>query len=378
MIRRALVHQLRNPERKRAVYDVRMSRHPTDVCGAPEDVGIFQIEHPFRRRIYLRQVSAGGVQNALRFAGRSRRIEDVQRILRVHRFGRTLRRRLGHQLGPPQIAARLDGDGLTGAPQQDDVFDARRRAECLVSVDLQRDDRTATVAAVGRDQDFGAGVVDPVAQRLGGEAAEDHRMDSANPCACQHRHSDFRDHREVDRDAVAATHPQPLQDVGELVDVGIQLTIGDAPHLSRRFSFPDQRHAAAPAGAHVAVQAVHRRVELAAEEPLGVRRLPLQHAVPRSYPFELLRPVRPITFRICPGAVVGAGVMHVCLLLELIGRGEAALLVEEGFDPVSRHSSGILRKRGTLASCAAPFGMRQGAGVSRLTWLPTNACKVVC
>ena len=82
-------------------------------------------------------------------------------------------------------------------------------------------------------------------------------MDGADACARQHRHRDFRYHREVNRDAVAATDPQSFQHVGELVHVAVQLAVRDAPHLSGGLSFPDQRDPAAPAGAHVPVEAVH-------------------------------------------------------------------------------------------------------------------------
>ena len=234
----------------------------------------------------------------------------------------------------------MDGDRLTGATQHHHVLDAGGRGERVVSIDLERNDRTTAVAAVGGDQNFGAGVVDPVAERLGRETSEDDSVNGADACACQHRHGDFRYHREVDGDPVATAHTQTLQDVGELVHVAVQLAVGEAPHLSRGFSFPDKRHTAAPARANVAVEAIHRDVELAAEEPLGVWGLPFQHAVPWVDPFELLRPVRPITFRISSGALVGAGVVDMGLLPELVGRGEAALLVEEGFDPFSRHDSG--------------------------------------
>jgi hypothetical protein len=88
------------------------------------------------------------------------------------------------------------------------------------------------------------------------------------------------------------------------------------------------------------VEAIHRRVELAAEEPLGVRGLPFEHAIPRPAPFELLRPVRPISFRVLLRALVRRDVAHMGMRCEGVGRREAPLFVEQRFDPVSRHGSG--------------------------------------
>ena len=288
----------------------------------------------------MRQVSAGRVEDAFRFPGRARRVEDVERVLRVHRFGWAVFWRPRHQLRPPEVAAGLERHGLAGAAQHDDVLDARCVGERLVDVLLQRHDRAAAVAAVGSDQDLCAGVVDPVAQRLGGESAKHDRVHRADAGARQHRDGDFRDHREIDRHAVAAFDAQSLQDVRELVDVGVQLAVRDAPDFAGRLAFPDQRHAAALPRAHVAVETIHRGVELASEEPLRMRRLPLQHPIPRATPLQLLRPVRPISFRVPPRALVRAGVAHVGLGFEGVGRGEPPLLVEECFDPVSRHSLG--------------------------------------
>ena len=198
------------------------------------------------------------------------------------------------------------------------MLDAGRAGDRVVRVLLQRHDRAAAIPAVRGDQDFRAGVVDPVPQRLGGEAAEHHRVHRADARAREHRDRDFGDHGQVDRDAVAAAHTQAFQHVGEFVDVGVQLAVGDSPHLTRRLALPDQRHAAALAGAHMSVETIHRHVELAPQEPFGVRWLPLQHAVPRTAPFQLLRPVRPITFRVPPRPFIGRGVPHVGLSFERV------------------------------------------------------------
>ena len=104
-VRCALVHQHRRAIRQRPVNDIRMAGNPTDVRGAPEDVVVLEIEHPLGGGVRLGEVAAGGVQDALRFARRPRGVEDVQRILGVHRLGRARVARRFHQVVPPLIAA---------------------------------------------------------------------------------------------------------------------------------------------------------------------------------------------------------------------------------------------------------------------------------
>ena len=55
------------------------------------------------------------------------------------------------------------------------------------SAPFQRDDGSAAIAAVGGDQHLGLRVVDPVAQRLGREAAEHDGVNGADPRAAEHR-----------------------------------------------------------------------------------------------------------------------------------------------------------------------------------------------
>jgi hypothetical protein len=90
----------------------------------------------------------------------------------------------------------------------------------------------------------------------------------------------------------------------------------------------------------MAVEAVHGCVELAAEKPLSMRGFPFEDLTPGVHPLELSGPVGPITFWIFASVFVGPGIAHVRLGFEGSGGREAPLLVEEGFDPFSRHNSG--------------------------------------
>ena len=84
-VRRALVHQARRAVRERTVHDVRVSRHPAHVGGAPVDVVLLQIEDRFRRERALREIAAGGVHDALRLSRGARRVQREENVLGVHR-----------------------------------------------------------------------------------------------------------------------------------------------------------------------------------------------------------------------------------------------------------------------------------------------------
>src|SRR5207248_9429651 len=79
------------------------SRDPSDVRGAPENVLVLQVEDPLGGRVGTDEVAAGRMQNSLRFAGCPGGIEDVERVFRVHLFGRAPGGGSGHELVPPAV-----------------------------------------------------------------------------------------------------------------------------------------------------------------------------------------------------------------------------------------------------------------------------------
>src|SRR5229473_4914749 len=64
-------------------------------------------------------------------------------------------------------------------------------------------------------------------------------MDGADPRAGQHRVGGLRNHRQIDRDAVALPDVAGAQDVGEFADFVVQLPIGDALGLRGIIALPD-------------------------------------------------------------------------------------------------------------------------------------------
>src|SRR6185312_4207189 len=102
---RAFVHHRRCAGGQRAVDDVAVPGDPADVGRAPVDVLLAQVEHPLHRRLYLHQVPGGGVHHPLGLAGGAAGVEDVERVLAVHRHGGAVGGGGGHQLAPFQVAA---------------------------------------------------------------------------------------------------------------------------------------------------------------------------------------------------------------------------------------------------------------------------------
>jgi hypothetical protein len=103
--------------------------------------------------------------------------------------------------------------------------------------------------------------------------------------AGEHRDDDLGDHRQVDPDDVAGPDADVLECVGEALDVGQQLGIGDVALLAL-LAAPVEGDALAPPGLDVAVEAVGRGVELAIGEPLVEGRVGVIEGLTR-----LLRPV---------------------------------------------------------------------------------------
>ena len=258
------------------------------------------------------------------------------------------------------------------------MLDRRRRRHRLVGRRLQREHLAAPVAAVGGDQHLGLGVVDAVGERLRREAAEHDAVGGADAGAGQHRHRRLGDHRQVDVDPVAGLHAEALQGVGEALHLVEQLGVRDRPGVARLALEVDGDLVAAPGG-DVAVEAVVGDVELAADEPLGVRQLPLADRVP------VLRPVEQLGRLAGPEALVVLGrlVVHPRadderVALDVLGRRERAVLGRAARRwcrcrrPVLRSCAATLvsrpdgpdsdRRRGRAGSQGARSWTRSGSG----------------
>ena len=128
----------------------------------------------------------------------------------------------GHRRGElvvPDVAALMHGDIAAGAADDENLLVAERLGEGRVGVVLERHLLAAAHALVGGDDQLRAAVVDAAGEAVGREAAEDDGVDGADAGAGEHRDRGFRDHRQVDGDAVASRDAEALQDIGEAADL---------------------------------------------------------------------------------------------------------------------------------------------------------------
>ena len=211
-----------------------------------------------------------------------------KRMLGIERLGRALRigRRADLVVEDVPPVAHLAGRAL--AANDDDLLERLQISHHLVDAILHRRGLALARGAVDGDQDLRRRELHPLAHGLGGEAAEDDVVRSADPRAGEHRDDDLGDHRQVDPDHVALLHAEILQRAGEALDLGEQLGVGDVA-LGAVLAAPVKRDALAPPRLDVPVEAVVGDVQRAAGEPLVERRIGVvEHRVP------LLKPVQPL------------------------------------------------------------------------------------
>ena len=163
---------------------------------------------------------------------------------------------------------------------------AKRRRSCSTvgassiapsAVCLQRDPAALAPGLVLGDQHAWPGAGQPLAQRLGREAAEHDHVRRADAGAGQHRDRQLRDHAHVDPDHVALADAELAQRAGEPAHLVLELGVGDRPVLLvHRLRHEVVGDLVAVAGLDVPVEAVGRDVQLAVGEPGAVRRVPHQ------------------------------------------------------------------------------------------------------
>src|SRR2546421_1172076 len=163
------------------------------------------------------------------------------------------------------------------------------------------------------------------------EAAEDHGVRGPDPGAREHRDGDLGDHRHIDGDAVALADAVALERRREALDLAVKIPVGQCARVAG-LPFPDQRRLGAMRPLHVAIETVVGDVELAAHEPLGVWRLPVERLLPRLEPGELLRALLPEPYGIPGRLAVERLALHERSLHELLGRGKLALFLEQRLD----------------------------------------------
>ncbi len=102
------------PCRQRSVHNVRVSRHPADIRGAPEDIVIAKIEDVASRRHRLGQIATGGMNDSLRLSGCARRVKDEEQVFCHSIRSGSHTRRLGVERAVPPVIAPLGHRRLRG------------------------------------------------------------------------------------------------------------------------------------------------------------------------------------------------------------------------------------------------------------------------
>ena len=133
---------------------------------------------------------------------------------------------------------------------------------------------------------------------------------------------------QVERDAVAALDAERLEDVGEGTDLAVEVPVGQRPPVAR-LALPDEGGLVAARGTDVPIEAVGADIELAADEPLRVGRLPLENLVPGPHPLQLAGEAGPEALEVRLRALVDARIGNDSITPPLGGRGEAAVFVQE-------------------------------------------------
>ncbi len=139
-------------------------------------------------------------------------------------------------------------------------------------------------------------------------------MDGTDSGTGQHGDGGLRDHRQVQRDAIAFLDAAILENVGELADLFVQFTVGDLAVFVRVVAFPDDGDLVA-AGLEVAVEAVVGDVEGAALEPIDMQVILVERPVECGVPF--LEPGQVFFGLLAPeaGGIIHRALVHFLVLL---------------------------------------------------------------
>src|SRR5438034_7378461 len=98
------------------------------------------------------------------------------------------------------------------------------------------------------------------------ESSEDDRVGSADSRTGQHRNGQLGRHAHVDGDAVAFFYAERLQNVGEFLHFAMEFGVRQIAYFAG-FALPDVSGFVFALSLDLAIEAVIRKIELAADEP---------------------------------------------------------------------------------------------------------------
>src|SRR6266550_3951049 len=97
-------------------------------------------------------------------------------------------------------------------------------------------------------------------------------------------------------------------------------------------TLPDDRARIASRTTEVTFETINRGIELPTEEPLSVRRFPVENCVPLSHPLQLTGLLRPVSFRIAGGLVVNRGGRNERRPTKLFARRKLPIFLKQDVD----------------------------------------------
>ena len=108
-------------------------------------------------------------------------------------------------------------------------------------------------------------------------------MDGADARAGEHRDGRFRHERHVDGHAITAAYAELLQDIRELLDFDVEIPVRQRATVAG-LTLPDDGGFVPPRRVDMAIDAIVRNIDLAADEPFCPRWMPVEHLAPSLDP----------------------------------------------------------------------------------------------
>jgi hypothetical protein len=171
------------------------------------------------------------VDDTLGLASRTRGVEDEEGSSEFICSGRVGGDLVG-LLVPPEVTAGGHGDLVAGAAEDENLLDERALLEGGVDNGLGGDRLATTATLVRGEEDLGLAVVDTVAERLGGEAGKDGRVDGTDTGTGEEGSGRLPGHGEVDGDGVTLLDTPRAEDIGDAVGLVEELLVRDLAGIS--------------------------------------------------------------------------------------------------------------------------------------------------